>query len=390
MNDINPSSYVAITSKHVLVANYVIQSLKHKSEPTLSDVIPSLKQELLLFDKVGIVGLSQFMEDTSIPIDKIRDELSWLINEGLIFEAGLYIPKKGSEEESSLNEFLKQLGSNIEIRNEIEDYYNRNNVAIKPMEEFGYKTGKNIYDLESDRKLSLEKYNKARLSGNQEASAKYLGQYADYLLKKKNRQTELRNKLLNNFLEEQKLLVLSLDSMYIQLLALTWLFYYDVFPLSLIPYRNYKVDLPHSKKSKVMKVAMNNFPLPDNSTPWEQVVDFRSDSNNQENLVSFRRWIRKLSSENLNSQEIQEELEYLINEHNNHMTMSKIKSNFGTVEALIKLPFELLENALKLKFSKLPEPLFTLSKRHISLIEAEINSPGRELAYLIKARKLFE
>ncbi|MDP1614775.1 MAG: hypothetical protein Q8L68_03165 [Methylococcales bacterium] len=139
-----------------------------------------------------------------------------------------------------------------------------------------------------------------------------------------------------------------------------------------------------------MKVAMNNFPLPDNSTPWEQVVDFRSDSNNQENLVSFRRWIRKLSSENLNSQEIQEELEYLINEHNNHMTMSKIKSNFGTVEALIKLPFELLENALKLKFSKLPEPLFTLSKRHISLIEAEINSPGRELAYLIKARKLFE
>lgn len=389
MNEINSSDYIAITSKHILVINYVIQSLKQNSEPTLSDIAPSLKQELLLFDKVGIVGLSQFMEDSFVPIDKINNELNWLISQGLIFDAGLYIPKEGTESESSFNEYLKQLDLNINLRDETKKYYALNNVAIQPLEEFHSKVEKDFYNIETEKRLSLGGYNKARLTGNQENYAKHLSQYADLLLKQRQYRTELRNQLLNNFLEEQKKTVLPLDSMYIQLVALTMFYHYDVFPLSLIPYRDYKINLPHSKKSTIMQVAIYNFPIPDNSTPWEQIFDFRDDPKHRQNLVSFRRWIRKLSSENLTPQEIQEELEYLINEFNNHIKINKMKSNIGTIETLIKLPLEMLENVLKLKFSKLPEPLFALNKRQVTLLEAEINSPGREIAYLVNARKIF-
>jgi hypothetical protein len=136
-------------------------------------------------------------------------------------------------------------------------------------------------------------------------------------------------------------------------------------------------------------VIIKNLPLPDNSTPWEQIIDFRDDSKSRQHLISLRRWIRKLSSETLTTQEIHEELEYLINEFSKSMKLNKMKSNKRTIETLIKLPLELLENALKLKLSKFPEPFFALNERHVSLLEAELNSPGREIAYLIKAREAF-
>ena len=59
------------------------------------------------------------------------------------------------------------------------------------------------------------------------------------------------------------------------------------------------------------------------------------------------------------------------------------------METIVKLPFEFLENTLKLKFSKLPEPLFTLRKRELYLLEAELNAPGRELAYIVQAQEIF-
>jgi len=59
------------------------------------------------------------------------------------------------------------------------------------------------------------------------------------------------------------------------------------------------------------------------------------------------------------------------------------------MQTLVTLPFELLENLIKIRFSKIPEPLFVLRKQKISLMEAELNAPGRKLAYVIKAKEVF-
>src|SRR5690606_17726888 len=111
---------------------------------------------------------------------------------------------------------------------------------------------------------------------------------------------------------------------------------------------------------------------------------------NQKNLLNLRRWIRKISSENLPSTEIEEEIEWLINEFQTHMKFHKMKANTETLEVIVKTPLEIIENLVKLKLSKLPEPLFALKKRQITLIEAELNAPGRELAYIIKSKDAFQ
>ncbi|MBK9210482.1 MAG: hypothetical protein IPL71_20250 [Anaerolineales bacterium] len=66
-----------------------------------------------------------------------------------------------------------------------------------------------------------------------------------------------------------------------------------------------------------------------------------------------------------------------------------MKANTEILEVMVKTPFETIENLLKLNFSKIPEPLFALKKRQINLMEAELNAPGREMSYIIKARDTF-
>lgn len=155
------------------------------------------------------------------------------------------------------------------------------------------------------------------------------------------------------------------------------------------PYSEYAAELPNSSKSNVAQIVISKLPLPNNETPWEQIIDYRNDEDNQKNLLNLRRWIRKISTENLSSVEIEEELEWLLNEFQDHMKLHKLKANIETLELMVKILPETIENLIKLKFSKLPEPIFALKKRRINLMEAELNAPVKEMSYVIKTREAF-
>jgi hypothetical protein len=155
------------------------------------------------------------------------------------------------------------------------------------------------------------------------------------------------------------------------------------------PYFEYAAELPNSSKSDVAQVVISKLPMPDNETPWEQIIDYRDDEDNQKNLLNLRRWITKISTENLSSVEIEEELEWLLNKFKDHMKIHNLKANTETLELVVKILPETIENLIKLRFSKLPEPFFALKKRQINLMEAELNAPGREMSYVIKIREAF-
>ncbi len=152
------------------------------------------------------------------------------------------------------------------------------------------------------------------------------------------------------------------------------------------PYTEYMRELPNSSKSNVTQIVIKNLPLPSNETPWEQIIDYRKDAKTQERLLDLRRWIRKISTENLTPHEIEEEIEWLINEFENHMKLHKMKANTEAVEVITKAPLEFLE----LKFSKIIEPLFVIKKRKINLLEAEMTAPGREISYIVKTQEAFQ
>ncbi len=180
------------------------------------------------------------------------------------------------------------------------------------------------------------------------------------------------------------------DAIFLRLISLVMETTKGVTAVTTLPYIEYARELPNSDKSNVAQIVISKLPLPNNETPWEQIIDYRNDEDNQRNLLNLRRWIRKISTENLSSVEIEEELEWLLNEFQNHMKLHKLKANTETLEVMVKVLPETIENLIKLKFSKLPEPFFALKKRQINLMEAELNAPGREMSYIIKTQETFQ
>jgi hypothetical protein len=144
-----------------------------------------------------------------------------------------------------------------------------------------------------------------------------------------------------------------------------------------------------SRKAELIKIILNFLPIPDDSVPWEQILDYRSDPDSKEKVLCLRKWINKVSEKKLPVSEIQDEAEWLMHEYQKHMSFHKMKVNWMTLESFVKVPLEVLENLIKIKWSKLLDPLFVIKKRTVAILEAEMNAPGRELSYVIKTRKIF-
>lgn len=316
-------------------------ALKSGTHELLSDAwnsdFSNLKQQALLFDQIGIFKLSHFYET----LEKSSDFLKKLDPN---------FPNKARSITTEL-EWLSQTGIVFELSMDKE--------FDIPQEDLAKITSTRKFEDASILFMKIIEIQKS-ISAN-----------ADDVIHKA------------NFIKEQYLTILRLMSIIMEITK-------GVTAVTTFPHAEYTRELPNSQKGSVAQIVINKLPLPNNETPWEQIIDYRNDPENQKSLLSLRRWIRKISTEDLSPVEIEEELEWLTNEFQSHMKIHKLKANTETLEVMIKTPFETIENLIKLKFSKIPEPLFALKKTQINLMEAELNAPGREMAYIIKTRDTFQ
>lgn len=88
--------------------------------------------------------------------------------------------------------------------------------------------------------------------------------------------------------------------------------------------------------------------------------------------------------------EVREELEHLVRLYETYMQHHKLEYRKGVQETIVKLPFGVLEDVLRLRLEKLAGRFFAFQKLRISLTVAELSAPGKEVAYIIRAREYFE
>ena len=144
-----------------------------------------------------------------------------------------------------------------------------------------------------------------------------------------------------------------------------------------------------SLHTPVLQVTLNRMPIPNDATPWEQVIEFRSDPDSRNRVVSLRRWVRDVAKRTERPSEIAEELEDLLARYDGHMRFHNMKLNRGLLETLVTTSASVAEDLLKLKWGKLAECPFQLRMLQVELIGAELTAPGREVAYITKTRQHF-
>lgn len=137
-------------------------------------------------------------------------------------------------------------------------------------------------------------------------------------------------------------------------------------------------------KSDIYRVLISNIPIPDDSVPLIDIIQYREDESNKLRFLRLRSWVSKLSKQGLTEKEIVEEIETLIAEYKNEMKIAGMRMKNAKIEFAIKILPHLIENIVKLNFSKLMDPIIKLRYEKVSLLSAENKAKGNELSYIIR------
>jgi hypothetical protein len=135
----------------------------------------------------------------------------------------------------------------------------------------------------------------------------------------------------------------------------------------------------------VLNIVIGRLPIPAPDTPFEAVLEFRSDPEAMRALRRLRHWMAGIARSGLSSQDIEGELNDLLDRYTEYMNLHKLKYYNGTFESLMSVSLDVLENLTRLKFKTAFDSLFSLRARTLALTEAELKAPGREAAYISRA-----
>jgi hypothetical protein len=316
----------------------------------------TLKRQALMFNRISIAGLNTFLSIVRAAVGENSIEIAefeWLCEKGIIFES------------------IHDKSANIQN----EEYQQINSIA----KFYGHKLEKNFheYGLEDIADVPLE------ILSDTEQLRKFIGDKAQNI-----------NKLVESEVFAKNLVIafdFYIRGLSIQLRELHGL---DAYPII--------SDIPLAKQqpsntSEIIEIVLNTLPVPDDNTPWEQIIDFRLDSQSMSKFMALKNWMNDVARMKLKPSEVAEKLEWLLEDYRQHMHTHKIKTRLATLKTIAIAEAGFITSGWLTGLGALPgvigmiaTPLYTIKQRQVALMVEEQKAPGKEVAYIIKARETFE
>ncbi len=142
-------------------------------------------------------------------------------------------------------------------------------------------------------------------------------------------------------------------------------------------------------KTDVINLIIEQMPIPDDKTPWNNILEFKSNPDNVGRFSGLRSWVNKAAKPGNSVNEIKDELEYLLHQYRKSLEIHNIKFNAGVIQSIVVWSAEIAENIAKFKFSEIAKGFFSTSQSHAELLKAELTAPGHDLAYIYQANRQF-
>jgi hypothetical protein len=317
-----------------------------RSSLDLDTELSSLKREALIFNRLAITepdgslpGLGQPVGETE---KRIRVELEWLSAKNVIFEPEVSLDEKLLTDNEYAGSYQSERAS--------KDKY--------------------ITTTEEIRRLAAS-MTAASMTGEDEEKQKALLYQFRSLAAKGESEIYFNVQHMLRRVSVQLRLLESVDA-------------YPIFPTGFL-----SPAISQVGKSEVVQLSLNALPMPDESTPWEQIIEYRSDPDSRSKFLALRHWMSEVARAELTPAEVEEKLEYLIDQYQKHMKLHRMKTNVGTLETVVTTGAEMLGDFFSFKWGKAAQALFSLKRRKVALLEGELTAPGNEVAYIVKARETF-
>ena len=137
----------------------------------------------------------------------------------------------------------------------------------------------------------------------------------------------------------------------------------------------------------VIAIAVDKFPDLSGAVPFAEIISFKEE--NYFLKLELRNWINEIVKVKLTAKEIEEKLEYLLEKYKCEIKQHKFDIGFDRFETIVKVPFEVAENLIRLKFSSAIGAIFNIKHRQVRLLKQEAKLEGKEVAYLHHAKTAF-
>lgn len=142
-------------------------------------------------------------------------------------------------------------------------------------------------------------------------------------------------------------------------------------------------------RTDVVQVVLKDLPLPKSNHGYRELLDFRAAAREHGLVQSLRVWINEMSTGKLSTVEVSDKLEDLVSRYERALKLERFTRDSGSLEMIVTAVAEAAENLVKFRWSRLASSLFSVRHRKVALMKAEMTLPGREVAYISKAREGF-
>lgn len=159
-----------------------------------------------------------------------------------------------------------------------------------------------------------------------------------------------------------------------------------------VPVSNYAygrgLPMPQEHQGKeVMSLVIDHFPSIHDEVPFDEVLSFRHEHKTLYN--DLLRWVGKASRSESTSTELREEISYLIDQFSHFQRIADLKFRHSSAEIFF-IAAGAIRDLMLWKPKKVANTIACLRAKKADLLHAELNNPGRPLAFVVKAQKEFE
>lgn len=147
-------------------------------------------------------------------------------------------------------------------------------------------------------------------------------------------------------------------------------------------------DMP-AHREEVLRVVLKCLPVPGDDHSLDDVLDFKRELKSLGLMPALRSWAGEMGSGDLTGAEIADKIEYLASSFERTLTLEKMARRTTVVETIVVTTAEIAESLVRFRWSAAARALFDVRRRQIDLMKVEMAMPGREIAYIVKARERF-
>jgi hypothetical protein len=139
----------------------------------------------------------------------------------------------------------------------------------------------------------------------------------------------------------------------------------------------------------VIDLVIDRLPVVADNVPLKDVLAFSRDPETKEQVTALRLWIAKSGKPGASLPDLALELDEMLHTFRRHMKVHRLRAKETAFRTIIAVPFAIVEDLLHGKPKSALDAVSWTSRRAARL-EAELNAPGHELAFIESARKRFD